>query len=42
LKKAGILKEIHRYSGPSQKYPAGLTCPVAGGVTWLIEREASL
>ena len=41
LKKAGILKEILGDSGNSQKYPAGLISPVDGGVTWLIDREAS-
>lgn len=41
LKKAGILKEILGDSGNSRKYPAGLISPVAGGVTWLIDREAS-
>jgi 6-phosphogluconolactonase len=41
LKKAGILKEILGGSGNSQKYPAGLISPVAGELTWLIDREAS-
>jgi 6-phosphogluconolactonase len=41
LKKAGILKEILGDSGNSQKHPAGLISPVAGGITWLIDREAS-
>ena len=41
LKKAGILKEILGGSGNSQKYPADLISPVAGGATWLIDREAS-
>jgi 6-phosphogluconolactonase len=41
LKKAGILKEIIGDSGSSQKYPAGLISPVAGRVTWLLDREAS-
>jgi 6-phosphogluconolactonase len=41
LKKAGILKEILGDSGNIQRYPAGLISPVAGKVTWLIDREAS-
>lgn len=41
LKKAGILKEILTDSAAGQKYPAGLISPVAGVVTWLIDREAS-
>ena len=41
LKKAGILKEILGDSGNRQKYPAGLISPVAGGIIWLIDREAS-
>lgn len=41
LRKAGILKEILMDSGAGQKHPAGLISPVAGGVTWLIDREAS-
>jgi 6-phosphogluconolactonase len=41
LKKSGILKEVLGDSGNSQKYPGGLISPVAGNVTWLIDREAS-
>jgi len=41
LRKACILKEILGGSGNSQKYPAGLISPVAGEVTWLIDKEAS-
>lgn len=41
LKKSGILKEILGGSGNMQKYPAGLINPVAGEVTWLIDRGAS-
>jgi len=41
VKKAVIVKEILGDGGNRQKYPAGLISPVSGGVTWLIDREAS-
>jgi 6-phosphogluconolactonase len=41
LKKSGILKEVLGDRGNSRKYPAGLINPVAGEVTWLIDKEAS-
>ena len=40
-KKAEILKELLGSRGNSREYPSGLIHPVHGGVTWLIDKEAS-